>query len=246
MDPGHLSPLHRTQPSAVLQAVLANFVEQCGAGYTENEGSPALVAVGMAQNQRKVAPLCRLERVRLAHAGPGQRLQQGISVYLCLLQIHQHRIHLAIQLGGRAASAVGSKRGITPSSQQRDELLPEVGVTVQHQNGHGFHVEKDSSHKKRNGRLVVARRPSPAWTTQGRGITAAVLLSPATGWLIRRSGGHGEALASIPRPDGHPTWFVYGSAASQIGSRTDLSHCTPRRQIGADEARDWLHLFKPG
>jgi hypothetical protein len=52
-------------------------------------------------------------------------------------------------------------------------------------------------------------------------------------------------LASIPRPDGHPTWFVYVSAASRIGSRTDLSHCTPRRQIGADEARDWLHLFEP-
>jgi hypothetical protein len=83
--------------------------------------------------------------------------------------------------------------------------------------------------KKRNGRLVVARRPSHTLTTQGRGIPAAVLLLPATGWLIRRSGGRGKALASIPRPDGHPTWFVYASAASQIGSRTDLSHCTPRR-----------------
>ena len=31
--------------------------------------------------------------------------------------------------------------------------------------------------KKRNGRLVVARRPSHAWTIQGRGIAAAVLLS---------------------------------------------------------------------
>jgi len=50
----------------------------------------------------------------------------------------------------------------------------------------------------------------------------------------------------IPRPDGHPTWFVHSSAASQIGSRTDRSHCTPRRKIGVDEARDWLHLFEPG
>ena len=97
-----------------------------------------------------------------------------------------------------------------------------------------------------NGRLVVARRPSHDWTNQGRSITAAVLLPPATSWLIRRSGGRGEALASIPRPDGHPTWFIHSSAASRIGSRTDLSHCTPRRKIGADEARDWLHLFKPG
>src|SRR5215216_6922597 len=99
---------------------------------------------------------------------------------------------------------------------------------------------------KRNGRLVVARRPSHVWTTRGRGIAAAVLLPPATGWLIRRSGGRGEALASIPRPDGHPTWLVHSSAASQIGSRTDRSHWTPRRKIGVDEARDWLHLFEPG
>jgi hypothetical protein len=32
-----------------------------------------------------------------------------------------------------------------------------------------------------NGRLVVARRPSHDWTNQGRGITATVLLPPATG-----------------------------------------------------------------
>jgi hypothetical protein len=96
--------------------------------------------------------------------------------------------------------------------------------------------------KKRNGRLVVARRPSHVWTTQGRSVAAAVLLPPATGWLIRRSGGRGEALASIPRPDGRPAWFVHSSAAIQIGSRTDLSHCTPRRKIGVGEARDWLHL----
>ena len=100
--------------------------------------------------------------------------------------------------------------------------------------------------KKRNGRLVVARRPSHAWTIRGRGIAAAVLLLPATGWLIRRSGGRGRASYSIPRPDGHPTWFVHSSAASRIGSRTDRSHCTPRRKIGVDEARDWLHLFEPG
>jgi hypothetical protein len=27
-----------------------------------------------------------------------------------------------------------------------------------------------------------------------------------------------------------------------IGSRTDFSHCTPRRHIGVDGARDWPHL----
>ena len=122
-----------------------------------------------------------------------------------------------------------------PEDRSRlDGIAPGVVVRVSAQWG-----------EKRNGRLVVARRPSHAWTIRGQGIAAAVLLLPATGWLIRRSGGRGEALVSIPRPDGHPTWFVHSSAASQIGSRTDRSHCTPRRKIGVDEARDWLQLFEP-
>lgn len=50
----------------------------------------------------------------------------------------------------------------------------------------------------------------------------------------------------IPRPDGRPTWFVSVSAAIRIGSRTDPSHCTPRRQIGVGVARDWPHLSEPG
>jgi hypothetical protein len=49
----------------------------------------------------------------------------------------------------------------------------------------------------------------------------------------------------IPRPDGRPTWFVYASAATRIGSRTDPSHCTPRRQIGVGKARDWPYLSEP-
>src|SRR5207237_4359458 len=56
---------------------------------------------------------------------------------------------------------------------------------------------------------------------------------------------HGPANGashSIPRPDGRPTWFVFAGAASRIGSRTDPSHCPPRRQIGEGEARDWPHL----
>src|SRR5688500_2639975 len=65
-----------------------------------------------------------------------------------------------------------------------------------------------------NGRRVVARRPSHDWTNQGRGIAAVVLLPPATGLLIRRSGGQAEALAAIPSPDGRPTWFIHSSAAS--------------------------------
>jgi hypothetical protein len=48
-------------------------------------------------------------------------------------------------------------------------------------------------------------------------------------------------LSSIPRPDGHPTWFIDASAAGRIGSRTDLPHCAPMRRLGADGARDWLH-----
>lgn len=54
------------------------------------------------------------------------------------------------------------------------------------------------------------------------------------------------ASRSIPRPDGRPTWFVSAGAASRIGSRTDPSHCSPRRQIGEGEARDWPHLLARG
>lgn len=51
-----------------------------------------------------------------------------------------------------------------------------------------------------------------------------------------------RASASIPRPDGRPTWFITMSAASQTESRTGRSQGVPRRKIGAGEARDWLHL----
>src|SRR5882724_9989063 len=96
----------------------------------------------------------------------------------------------------------------------------------------------------RNGRLVVARRPSHTWTVRGRGPKAAVLLPPAP--KASPLGKARQSLVSIPRPDGHPTWFVYVSAASRIGSRTDPSHCSPRRRIGGGEARDWLHLDDRG
>jgi hypothetical protein len=64
---------------------------------------------------------------------------------------------------------------------------------------------------------------------------------PAIVWLIRLSRGRKEASAVIPRPDGRPTWFDHARAASRIGSRTDPSHCTPRRYVGVDGTRDWPH-----
>jgi len=59
------------------------------------------------------------------------------------------------------------------------------------------------------------------------------------------AGGRNEASVLIPRPDRHPTWFIHASAASRIGSRTDPSHCAPRRHIGAGGTRDWLHRSGP-
>ena len=64
---------------------------------------------------------------------------------------------------------------------------------------------------------------------------------PAIVWLFRLSRGRKEASAVIPRPDGRPTWFDHACAASRIGSRTDPSHCTPRRYVGVDGTRDWSH-----
>ena len=86
----------------------------------------------------------------------------------------------------------------------------------------------------------------PTHGPAGVGACAAVLLSPCHRLADRRSGGRREAPVLIPRPDGRPTWFVHASAASRIGSRTDPSHCAPRRYVGAGGARDWLHLFGPG
>src|ERR1700741_934371 len=67
---------------------------------------------------------------------------------------------------------------------------------------------------------------------------AAALLPPAAERCTRE--GKGRASVTIPRPDGRPTWFVYVSAASRIGSRTNPSHGSPRRRIGGGKARDWL------
>jgi hypothetical protein len=185
-------------------------------------------------------PFCGIQRIRLDAFSGAERMAQARKIQIRQLQIEYHHVRIGCQLCESRSRAGHRNRGVLAATEQACQLLPASWISVRNQyvqRGHGVKVQGSralghasaGTPKKRNGRLVVARRPSPALTTQGRGITAAVLLSPATGWLIRRSGGQGEALASIPRPDGHPTWFVYGSAASRIGSRTDRSHCTPRR-----------------
>lgn len=96
------------------------------------------------------------------------------------------------------------------------------------------------SHQKKNGRPVVAGRPFHTRTIPKSELAPPFFSqSPPP---VGRSGGRGEASVSIPRPDGRPTWFVRASAAGLAESRTDFPHCTPRRKIGADGARDWLHL----
>jgi hypothetical protein len=65
-------------------------------------------------------------------------------------------------------------------------------------------------------------RPLSTSTTRGQGREAAVLLSLAIAAAAPREG-FCDASASIPRPDGRPTWFVVASAASQSG-RGPISH----------------------
>jgi hypothetical protein len=55
----------------------------------------------------------------------------------------------------------------------------------------------------------------------------------------------GRFSRCFPSQDGHPNGLDNASAASRIESRTDPSHSTPRRHIGAGEARDWPHLPEP-
>jgi hypothetical protein len=114
------------------------------------------------------------------------------------------------------------------------------GAALSHRKG-----RRNSGTKKRNGRTACAVTAVPYMDRLESGRKPPFFSFLATGWLIRRSGGRGKAPVLIPRPDGRPTWFIHAGAASRIGSRTDPSHCTPRRQVGAGGARDWPHLFGP-
>src|SRR6266511_5678343 len=53
---------------------------------------------------------------------------------------------------------------------------------------------------------------------------------------MRRSVGQTGALASIPKQPGRAARFANVSATGQIGSRTDLPHCTSRHYVDVDEA----------
>ena len=100
--------------------------------------------------------------------------------------------------------------------------------------------------ENRNGRTAFAVTAVPRVNRLRSELSPPFFSIPAAVWLIRLSGWRGKASVLIPRPDGHPTWFIHASAASRIGSRTDPSHCTPRRYVGAGRTRDWLYLFGPG
>src|SRR5712691_11773062 len=56
---------------------------------------------------------------------------------------------------------------------------------------------------------------------------------------MRRSVGRTRAPASIPKQPGRAARFADVGAAGQIGSRTDLPHCTSRHHVDVAEARDW-------
>jgi len=62
---------------------------------------------------------------------------------------------------------------------------------------------------------------------------------------MRRSVGRTGAPASIPKQPGRATWFTDVGATGQIGSRTDLPHCTSRHRVDVDGARDWPPLSEP-
>src|SRR5438477_11702763 len=62
---------------------------------------------------------------------------------------------------------------------------------------------------------------------------------------MRRSVGRTGAPASIPKQPGRAARFTDVGAAGQIGSRTDLPHCTSRHRVDVDRARDWPYLSAP-
>src|SRR5216683_586911 len=62
---------------------------------------------------------------------------------------------------------------------------------------------------------------------------------------MRRSVGRTGAPASIPKQPGRAARFTDVGSAGQIGSRTDLPHCTSRHRVDVDRARDWPYLSEP-
>src|SRR3989441_1315340 len=62
---------------------------------------------------------------------------------------------------------------------------------------------------------------------------------------MRRSVGRSRAPASIPKQPGRAARFTDVGATGQIGSRTDLPHCTSRHHVDVAGARDWPQLSEP-
>src|SRR6267143_1479072 len=62
---------------------------------------------------------------------------------------------------------------------------------------------------------------------------------------MRRSVGRTGAPASIPKQPGRAARFTDVGATGQIGSRTDLPHCTSRHHVDEAGARDWPQLSEP-
>ena len=108
------------------------------------------------------------------------------------------------------------------------------------------YLQDDGGAKKRTAVQPFGCNGRPTHGPVEVGAFAAVLLQVRRRRLIYPSVGRTRAPALIPRPAGRLTWFIRASAAGLVGSRTDLPHCTPRRQIGADGARDWLQLSGSG
>jgi len=93
------------------------------------------------------------------------------------------------------------------------------------------------AHKQRRPAPRIAEKPAAfALVTRSQGIdsrcSSSLCHRRTDASTVRRSG----APASIPKRSGRTARFTGASAASRIGSRTDPSHCTPRRYIGVDEA----------
>jgi hypothetical protein len=163
-------------------------------------------------------------------ARPGDRVQDPFLV----LEVETRRgqdPHTVLMFGSRTGSF--STGGLGPKIILGSGGFPRGGGAIY-------------PPKNRNGRTAFAVTAVPRTDRLETRLPPPFFSFLATVWLMRRSGGRRKAPVLIPRPDGRPTWFVHASAASRIGSRTDPSHCTPRRYVGAGGARDWPHLFGPG
>ena len=129
-----------------------------------------------------------------------------------------------------------------------DRVLPDPLDAGIRGRGSGRAVGGASSRRKTEapGTAKIGRPGAPHIGYPEPGDCSPVLHPATAGGLLRRSVGRSGAPASIPKQPGRAARFAGASAAGQIGSRTDLPHCTSRHRIDVDRGTRLASAIRVG